>query len=112
MNTVIKELVPSKILESSQTTQYTAANVTTIIDKCTVTNYSGSTATVSINLIQKGGSSGNSNLIMKTKSLLAGETYNCPEIIGQVLNDGSFISAIAGTATAINIRICGREVSN
>ena len=31
----VKVLIPAKIAESSQTTQYTATNVTTIIDKFT-----------------------------------------------------------------------------
>ena len=35
----VKVLVPAKIAESAQTTQYTATNVTTIIDKFTATNY-------------------------------------------------------------------------
>jgi hypothetical protein len=37
--------------------------------------------------------------------------YTFPEIVGQVLLPGSFISTIAGTASAINIRASGREVT-
>ena len=51
------------------------------------------------------------NLIVKTKTLQPAETYTFPEIVGQVLAAGGFISTIAGTATAINIRSSGREVS-
>jgi hypothetical protein len=36
----VKVLIPAKIAENTQTTQYTAAGVTTIIDKFTATNYS------------------------------------------------------------------------
>jgi hypothetical protein len=32
-------------------------------------------------------------------------------LVGQVLNPGSFISTIAGTASAINMRVSGREVT-
>lgn len=39
------------------------------------------------------------------------EVYTFPEIVGQVLNAGDFISTIAGTATSVNIRASGREVS-
>ena len=111
MTVTVKVLIPAKTAESSQTTQYTATNVTTIIDKFTATNYSATAATLSVNLVTSGDTSGNQNLITKTKTLAASEVYTFPEIVGQVLIAGGFISTIAGTATAINIRASGREVS-
>ncbi len=111
MTVTAKVLIPAKIAEASQTTQYTATNVTTIIDKFTATNYSASAATISVNLVTSGGSAGNDNLITKTKSLQPGEVYTFPEIVGQILAPSGFISTIAGTATSINIRASGREVT-
>ena len=107
----VKVLIPSKIAESSQTTQYTANNVTTIIDKFTATNYDTSARTISVNLVSIEGIPGNNNLIVKTKTLLPSETYTFPEIVGQVLAPGGYISTIASAATAINIRSSGREIS-
>lgn len=106
-----KAIVPAKTVEATQTTQYTAVGVVTIIDKFTATNYSGSTATISVNIVTSSGSAGNANLITKTKSLVPGEVYTFPEIVGQVLNAGDFISTIAGTGSAINMRVSGREIS-
>jgi hypothetical protein len=111
MTVTVKNLVPSKDVANSQTTQYTANGVTTIIDKFTATNYSASAATISVNLVTVAGSAGNSNLITKTKTLQPSEVYTFPELVGQVLNSGDFISTIAGTATAINMRVSGREVT-
>ena len=111
MTVTVKNLVPSKDVANSQTTQYTANGVTTIIDKFTATNYSASAATISVNLVTLSGSAGNSNLITKTKTLQPSEVYTFPELVGQVLNPGDFISTIAGTATAINMRVSGREVT-
>jgi hypothetical protein len=107
----VKVLIPAKIAENTQTTQYTATNVSAIIDKFTATNYSASAATISINLVTQFDSSGNQNLIIKAKTLLPSETYTFPELVGHVLQPGGFISTIAGTASAINIRSSGREVS-
>jgi hypothetical protein len=107
----VKVLIPAKIAENTQTTQYTATNVSTIIDKFTATNYSASAATLSVNLVTQFDSSGNQNLIIKNKTLLPSETYTFPELVGHVLQPGGFISTIAGTASAINIRSSGREVS-
>ena len=111
MTVSAKVLIPAKIAENSQTTQYTATNVTTIIDKFTATNYSASAATISVNLVTSGGSAGNDNLITKTKSLQPSEVYTFPEIVGQVLAPSGFISTIASAATSINIRASGREVT-
>jgi hypothetical protein len=107
----VKVLIPAKIAENTQVTQYTAQNVSTIIDKFTATNYSASAATLSVNLVTQFDSSGNQNLIIKNKTLLPSETYTFPELVGHVLQPGGFISTIAGTASAINIRSSGREVS-
>ena len=107
----VRVLIPAKIAENTQVTQYTATNVSAIIDKFTATNYSASAATISINLVTQFDASGNQNLIIKAKTLLPSETYTFPELVGHVLSPGGFISTIAGTASAINIRSSGREVS-
>ena len=113
MPVYVKVLIPAKNAENTQTTQYTTGNnITTIIDKFTATNYSASTATISVNLVTVAGTAGNNNLIIKAKSLTAGETYTFPEIVGQALEPGGFISTIASAATSINIRSNGREISS
>lgn len=111
MSVTVKVLIPAKTAENSQTTQYTATGVTTIIDKFTATNYSATAATISVNLVTAAGSASNDNLIVKTKTLQASETYTFPELVGHVLAPSGFISTIAGTASAINIRASGREVT-
>ena len=112
MTIVVNVLIPAKIAEATQTTQYTSNGLKTIIDKFTATNYSGSAATISVNLVTSADTSGNQNLITKTKTLQPSEVYTFPEIVGQVLNAGDFISTIAGTATSINIRASGRQISS
>lgn len=112
MTVTAKVLIPAKTAEDAQTTQYTANGVTTIIDKFTATNYSGSAAVISVNLVTTAGTAGNSNLITKTKTLQPSEVYTFPEIVGQILGSGDFISTLAGTASAINIRASGREITS
>jgi vancomycin resistance protein YoaR len=111
MTVTVKVLIPAKIAENAQTTQYTATGVTTLIDKFTATNYSASAATISVNIVTGADSAGSQNLIVKTKTLQAGETYTFPELVGAALAASGFISTIAGTASAINIRASGREIS-
>lgn len=107
----VKNIIPRKQAENSQTSQYTAANCKTVIDKFTVTNTTGSAATFSVNLVASAGSASASNCVLSGKSIAAGETYNCPELVGQVLESGGFISTLAGTASALTISATGREIT-
>ena len=111
MAVTLKVLVPPKQLENAQTSQYTATNVRAIIDKATITNTSGSNVTVSVNLVTVSGSAGASNLIIDTRTIVPDECYLCPELVGQVLEAGGFISTIAGAGTSLTMRVSGREVS-
>ena len=106
-----KVLVPPLQMQNSQTTQYTATAVRAIIDKATVTNTDTVNRTFSVNLVTSGGVAGNSNLVIDDKTIVPGETYLCPELVGQVLEVGGFISTIASAATALTLRVSGREIS-
>lgn len=112
MTVTAKVLIPAQNASNSQTTYYTAGTgVRTIIDKFTATNYSGGAVTLSVNLVTAAGSAADGNLVVKTKSLAANETYTFPEVVGHVLDAGGFISTIASAATSITIRSSGREVT-
>lgn len=111
MAVLVKNIIPRKQAENVQTTQYTATNCKTIIDKFTVTNTSAANVNFSVNLVAELGVTGNDNLVMKTRAIAPNETYTCPELVGQVLEDGGFISTLAGTATALTISASGREIT-
>jgi hypothetical protein len=111
MTVTVSTIIPSKSAEGTQTTQYVSSGLTTIIDKFTATNYSASAATISVNLVSAGSSPGNDSLIVDAKILQSLETYTFPELVGHVLLAGAYISTLAGTASAINIRASGRLVS-
>jgi hypothetical protein len=112
MAVTIKNIIPAKQAENSQTTQYIAPVATkTIIDKFTATNTTSGAVTLSINLIPSAGSASSSNLVLSLKAIAAGETYTCPEVVGQVLESGGFISTIAGAATSLTISAAGREIT-
>lgn len=111
MTVTVKTLIPSKQAENTQTTQYTATNCKTVIDKFTATNTSAGNLTLSVNLVSSGGSAGVDNLIVDSRTIAPDETYTFPELVGQVLEPGGFISAIASAATALTIRASGREIT-
>jgi hypothetical protein len=114
MTTVVaKCLVETKYAENAQTTQYTApAGTRVIIDKITASNNSGANQTLAINVVPNGGSAGASNLIVPAKTIVDTASPELfPGMVGRVLNAGDFISTLASAASAIVIRIEGREIS-
>lgn len=110
MTVTVRNIIPRKYAENAQTTQYTATNARCIIDKFTVTNVDTTARNFSVNLPASGGAAGASNLVLKTRAIAAGETYTCPELVGQVLEDGGFISTLASAANALVISASGREI--
>lgn len=111
MSVLVKTLIQSKQAENAQTTQYTATNCKTVIDKFTATNTSAANVTLSVNLVASGGTAGVSNLIVDSRAIAPDETYTFPELVGQVLEPGGFISTLASAATALTIRASGREIT-
>lgn len=109
MTVTAKCLLEAKYAENAQTTQYAAPTGTrTIVDKFTAYSLAG--GTLSVALVAGAGAAGASNAQV-SKTLAAGETYTFPELVGQILNAGDFVSTLAGTAATVVIRISGREVS-
>jgi len=109
MGTTPKNLIPSAQLTASAATIYTATNVKTRIDKFTCTNNDTVARTITIHLINSGGTAGDDNKIINAKSLAAGECYTCPEIVGHWLNASQFIQGLADVAAKVTVRASGIE---
>lgn len=90
----------------TDTTLYTTpANTVARVLKCTVTNDTTVVATISFNKIPSGGSVGADNLIMNLKSIGSQETYECPEVVGQILDAADVMSAIASIAAQLTVSL-------
>lgn len=111
MTVTVKNIIPRKQAENAQTGQYTASGVKCVIDKFTATNTSGGNATLSVNLVAASAGAGLSNLVVQQKLILPGECYTFPELVGQCLESGGFISTLASAAAALTISATGREIS-
>lgn len=111
MAITVKNIIPRKQAEVTQTGQYTALNCKCIIDKFTATNTTSANVGISINLVADGDIAGANNLVVKNRILAPNETYSFPEIVGQCLENGGFISTIASVATSITISATGREIT-
>ena len=103
--------VSSKYLEATQTAQYTSANAKTVIDKCVITNVSSSNVKLNVNIVNSGSSVADSNIIISDRIVEPNETYNCPEIVGLILESGDFISTLSSVASALVINLNGRTIT-
>jgi hypothetical protein len=110
MTVIVTTFVDSKFLENAQTTQYTSSNVTSIIDSAVIFNDTAGAVTVDLHLVNSGGTADTSNIFI-SRSINVGENYKCPEITGQTLKNGQFISTVAGSASALTCRVSGRQIS-
>jgi ATP adenylyltransferase/5',5'''-P-1,P-4-tetraphosphate phosphorylase II len=111
MTVTVKVLIPAKQAENVQTTQYTANNCKTIIDKFTATNTNAGNVSLSVNLVTNAGSPSADNLVIDSRNIAPDETYTFPELVGHSLEAGGFISTIASAATSLTIRASGREIT-
>jgi hypothetical protein len=111
MAVTTKNIIPRKSAETSQTAQYTANNCRTLVTKFTATNTGSSNQTISINLIAASGSASAANRVLSVRQIAPGETYLCPEVVGQVIEDGGFISTLA-SSTDLTISATGQEITS
>lgn len=106
-----KAIIQSQQLTNANVTYYTATNVRTIIDKFTLVNTTAGAVTATVDAVDSGGTAGASERLISARSIAAGETYTCPEVVGHILNPGDSIQALASANTSITIRASGREVT-
>ena len=112
MSVQAKSLFNPLQIAAAETTQYAAPTGTrTILDKFTGTNTTAGAQTITVKLVQSGGSVGAANTIVSAKTIAPGECYTFPELVGHVLNAGDFLSTLCSAGAAITVRASGREIS-
>jgi hypothetical protein len=99
--------LPAQTLTTSAASVCTApGNTQTNITAATAFNSSAGAVKMTVYRVSSGGSAATSNLIAE-KTLATREAYSCPELLGQTLEPGAAIWALADAASAINIHISG-----
>jgi hypothetical protein len=107
MTVRVTPLAQSAFINNVEADVYVAP-VTTIIDACK--SAAVLAGTVTLRIVQSGGASGNQH-IQGWKQFAVNETYTWPELAGQVLATGDKITAVCNTASAVTLRLSGRQVT-
>jgi len=108
MATLLAVLVESKFVAATLTTQFTAVAPQTIIGACTISNGTAGAVTITAHIVPSGDTAVAANTLISARSISPGATDPCPELTGQVLLPGDFISTQAGAASSLTLRISGR----
>ena len=90
----------------ADTTLYTCpANTVARVIKCTVTNDTTTAVTISFNKRPAAAAAGAANLILNLRPIAGLETYECPEVVGQVFEATDLLSAIASVADQLTVNL-------
>ena len=90
------QLIPPAFVPNAATTAYTSTDAKTRIDYMAFANQSAANVTLTVRL----GSAGSSPIIV-AQTILPGETYLCPEVIGALLAPGEIIRYECSAAAAL-----------
>lgn len=95
---------------TTEATLYTVPGSTVaLVKEIVLTNVTNAVATVSLSIVNSGGTAAASNRIMQAKNIPANDLVIIA--CNEHMDAGDFISGLQGTSGAINVRICGVEVS-
>lgn len=104
-----KRLVTGSQIAASATTYYTATNVRARIDACSLTNTTGGAITVTMHIVASGGTADATNCVLSSYSVAAGQTYVPPGVVGQWIEEGGTLQALASSATSVTLVASGVE---
>jgi hypothetical protein len=98
---------------ATDTTLYTCPVGSIVkITSATVTNDTTTAKYISAHRVPSGGSVGDANIITNQKPVGSRESVALWELVGQVLEAGDFISAIAETASQLTVHVSGTVIVN
>lgn len=102
MTTTAKRLVSGSQLTGSAATYYTAPALTrSVIKSAQLVNTTASAVAATVYLVPSGGSAGATNTLISARSIAPGETYNCPELINEVIEPAGTIQALGLNLTLV-----------
>ncbi len=109
MTTSLKRLVPGSQLTTAAVAYYTADGVKARIDSIALINTTAGAVTATVHLVPSGGTATTSNCVLSARSIGAGETYIVPGAMGQTIEAGGTLQALASANTSITLVASGVE---
>lgn len=70
-----------------------------VIKAASAINTTAAPIALSVYLVPSGGAAGSGNILISARSIAAGESYQCPELVNQGMNAGGFLQALGNGLT-------------
>lgn len=100
MTTTVYIADPAQLTGSATTYGTVVAGLAKrVIKSAALTNTTGAPVACTVYLVPSGGTAGAANTFISARTVAAGETYNCPELVGKGLNAGGFVQALGLNVT-------------
>ncbi len=106
----VAQLVPPQAMPAAQQVYFTTTGGARV-DKVTICNTSSSEAKVSLAIVPATSSASNANTLTFSRAIAGGATWNCPDLVGQVLNRADTIQGVSDTDGALTIMISGITIT-
>jgi hypothetical protein len=95
-------MVPGSVLAAAVGTFYTAPAATVgVVKAAQLINTTGGAVPATVYLVPSGGAAAAANTLISARAVAAGETYNCPELVNQVIEAGGTLQALGNGLTLI-----------
>jgi hypothetical protein len=112
MALTLKEAINAQITAAVAAITYTVGTglKSRIVAASIVNTEAATSYTCNVYKIPSGDSAGAANKIINTRTIQGGETYPCPELIGQILEAGDKLDADASITLKLNFIVSVVEV--
>jgi len=105
-----KLLFPTAQLTATTATYYTTgANTNTIVDSAIASNGTGTNRTITVYLVPSGGTADGTNVVIPALTVPANGDITLNRLILQAIPAGATLQAKSDAASAVNLRVSGRE---
>ena len=113
MTTITRTSIAQETLSITATTIYTGGTTidNALITKALASNSTTTPATLTVNIVQSGGAVGSANEYIIEETIPANQSVVLYKLIGEQIDSGDFISAIASAASTISLRMSIKEFS-
>jgi uncharacterized membrane protein YjjB (DUF3815 family) len=99
------------VLTAAATVQGAAVGTLTkrVITAAALVNTTGAAVAATVYLVPSGGAVGAANALISARTINPGETYFCPELVNQGINEGGSVQALG---LGLTFRYAAKDITN
>ena len=111
MTVALKNFYQGQLTTSAVAVVTCPASTKYRVTQCNALNVTGGAVTMTLHRVASAGSPAATTQLTSAHSLAANTAYQCPEVVGIVLEAGETLQALASANTSITMAISGQVVT-